>query len=155
MNIDDKHKALHAYFTRASSIREVLMRMPQVFDATHGAAAPESLRPMLLAFEAHNVLAVFYGLMFVVIEGLQDCNVKDEKLEELFASEHLDRFRRFRNAIFHFQPTFPVSAKQFDFMVEADSEKWAQSVWRELNRWFSNNVARPVLAQHAAADDEK
>ena len=146
MVIDDKLKSLHAYFVRASSMHEIVMRMPDIVASANVDGTPEELRPALALVEAHNILAVFYALMFVVIEGVQDCAVSDPALDELFRSPHLDRFRRFRNAIFHFQPAFPFSDKQAEFMVEPDSEKWAKSVWRELNRWFGDTITRPSVA---------
>jgi hypothetical protein len=77
---------------------------------------------------------VWYGLLFVVIEGYQDMKVShpSPRIDEILKDEELvDHLRRFRNAVFHFQNE-PYHDKMLDFLSLPGVEAWVDSLNQAL-----------------------
>ena len=49
---------------------------------------------MLTAMESINRLSVYYGLLYTLIEGFQECQLHDPVIDRLLASPHLVVLRR-------------------------------------------------------------
>jgi hypothetical protein len=141
MAIEFQLHALHAYYVRASAIFEDFKRLRDQEKERND--APD----LLSAFEMLSRLSVFYGLLFAVIEGFQELQISDAKLDTLLAHPNLDVLRRYRNAIFHFQADFYESMKVLEMLENDTSVAWIRSVWKELNRWFSDNLVHTTLGR--------
>ncbi len=136
-----KLSALYGYYVRASGVFQDFKR------ARDTVLLPESgeFGELLTATEAMNRLSVYYGLLYALIEGFQECQLHDPVIDRLLASPHLVLLRRYRNAIFHFQADFHKSKKIFDLLENDAIVPWLRSVWKELTRWFTDEIANPML----------
>ena len=73
-------------------------------------------------------LTVFYGLIYVVVEGYRELQLKDETIDALLTNiDFVDHLRRFRNAVFHFQKV-PLDERLVAFLAMPDSEIWIRPV---------------------------
>lgn len=139
-------RSLYSYFVRASGIHEDFKRVSKekLFPETG------AFGELATAMETTNRLSVFYGLMYVVVEGYEECGFRDAKLDALLASPHLVVLKRYRNAIFHFQRNFHSSEKILDLLESDPIVPWLRSLWKELHRWFSDEVLPPMFEMMAA-----
>ena len=143
VNLDIRWQALHFYFMRAACAREDLVR---AVETPAPPLDPPEFWGHLPLILAHNRMVTFYGLIYVVLEGLKECKVEIEALGPLLASPNYDKLRRLRNAAFHYQP-HPLHEKLAAFIDSPDSEKWISAVFSALNGWFSDNVTQPTLEE--------
>lgn len=142
---------LHFYYTRASVIRECLKgpnryrwwpflkfpaqgnlnrfleRLPVKWKAT--------FHVLLHTQDKMHLLLVFYSLLYVVIEGYQEQDVRDSKIDELLKSDNVALLKRFRNAVFHFQKDLE-SQKLLGFLEKPETELWTQQVFKAFGRFF-------------------
>jgi len=70
------------------------------------------------AMPVGTYMEYWYGGLFVVCEGWQELQLKDEVLDKLLDDPKLETLRRFRNATFHFQRDYLTSKKSG--FIEAD-----------------------------------
>jgi hypothetical protein len=113
--------APHRHWCRADAIKYVLYggRPPKK-------EIPEELRQVAELHSQFLRLEVFYSLIYVVIEGYRELSFQYEKVEVLLEqADYVDRLRRFRNAVFHYQRD-PINLKLIDFLDAKDSEKWTK-----------------------------
>lgn len=84
----------------------------------------------------HLYMSYWYASLYVVIEGWQAMNLKDDAINGLLDSPYLDLLRRYRNAVFHFQKRF--SDKRFMELMLAGEESvdWVRNVHSEFGRYF-------------------
>jgi hypothetical protein len=135
---DDPEKAAHIYrlanlhkhWLHADSIKQRI-RSPVL------GSKKSELPAELLAFgqfhSAVMALLVWYALLYVVIEGYREMGLDDPDINRLLAhADDVDRLRRLRNGIFHYQRE-PFSEKLMAFLLAGNSENWI----RDLNRAFS------------------
>ena len=94
-------------------------------------------------------VGVFYGLLYVVVEGYQDLKYQDSAIDALLKKTHYTAaLRRFRNATFHFQED-PFSPKLSEFLEAKDSEVWAKQLHVAFKTFFEKNSAYPRSSQLA------
>jgi len=143
--------SLHVYFTRASAIREDLK--PHALKARAQEDKDEFLNALWI-MEADRRLSVFYGLVYVVVEGFEELGLHDPEIDALLTDPLRDKLRRYRNAIFHFQVGLPAHEKHLEFHLDEAAPEWINRLWNALNRWFSNNVVRPFYASLPEQEEE-
>lgn len=82
-----------------------------------------------------------YSGIYLVIEGWKDLGLRDPKIDALIQSSFVDRLRLFRNATFHYQRE-PISWKHLQFFGTEDerTEEWLNELYRELERFFADNM---------------
>lgn len=86
-------------------------------------------------------LQIFYALLYVVVEGYRDLKCTDADVDALLANtEHVEAFRRFRNANFHYQED-PFSPKLVDFLHAPGSEDWSRELYGALQAFFMKNLS--------------
>ncbi len=87
-----------------------------------------------LGFTAH-----WYASLFVVVEGWEDNRFSDEVIEKLLAHSagYKDLLRRFRNAVFHYQPSL-IEPRMIDFLRSDDM--WSFTLHNEFCRFFRDWV---------------
>ncbi|QRN97569.1 hypothetical protein JRI60_00290 [Archangium violaceum] len=147
MPIPEKLAALHMSFTRASSVREVLRAQLKKVEGLPIETPDQQAVSAGEFLTGFQLMEVFYGLIFVVAEGIQAVRPEDPELASFFASPNMGLLKRYRNAIFHAQSEV-ISPKLHDFLTAEDTEKWIGALWRALNRWFSDNVVGPYHLHH-------
>ncbi|MCP3170230.1 hypothetical protein [Myxococcus qinghaiensis] len=148
MPIPEKLAALHTSYVRASSVRESLLAQLKKVDGLPSETPDQRATSTAEFLTGFHLMEVFYGLIFVVAEGLQAMYPEDQVLSPYFTSPNMGLLKRYRNAIFHAQPEV-LSLKLYDFLTAKDTEEWINGFWRVLNRWFRDNVVVPHHRHHA------
>ena len=86
---------------------------------------PENVLALADLHSAFLRIAVWYSLLYVVVEGYKELGRADARIDELLSNDPMvDALRRFRNAVFHYQED-PVGPKLMAFLQAEDSETWA------------------------------
>ena len=94
--------------------------------------SPEALRIFVDFHSVFLAMQAWYALLYVVIEGYQELDSEDARIDVLLANEdYVDALRRFRNSVFHFQKE-PLNEKLLGFISVPESENWI----RDLNTAF-------------------
>lgn len=132
--------ALHRHFVTAQAIKHVISA-----DVPVGAKTTDVLDEDLLeaakSFSTVFRLQVFYGLLFVVVEGYQEFGCHDPEVDKLLArSDLVNGLRRFRNGTFHFQPEPITTPKVEEFMDVPGSEEWTFDLYATLQAFFEENI---------------
>ena len=123
--------ALHRHWLRADAIKYVMFE---------GRASPKNIpEDSRQLGEMHSIalrLEVFYGLIYVVVEGYKKLEIRDQKVDSLLQhTEYVERLRRFRNAIFHYHKD-PLNTKLIHFMDAPDSETWIRKLYSAFEQFF-------------------
>lgn len=136
--MDPKVVALFNHWCHADAIRVfVHQKVPEV---EQDPGLPEYLAHLGEFSSSMSRLVVFYGLIYVVIEGYQELDLRESAVDTLLSNEDMvSHLRRFRNSVFHYQST-PLSNKHLDFLTADGSEKWVKELWRALDRFFQSNL---------------
>lgn len=130
--------ALHAHFVTADALDFHLRRsLDSVGGPKHKA---KSLRDFSEQFSAFRVVAVFYALIFVLIEGYREAKLADDEINGYLAdAEKVDALRRFRNATFHFQKD-PLSKKMVDFLEADLNGEWVRGLFLAFRQYFEREL---------------
>lgn len=80
-------------------------------------------------------MSLWYGSLYVVIEGWQKLKLEDKIIDDLLKSKNVDLLRRYRNGVFHFQKEYSDSRfkKLWD---EKDVVEWITKLNEEFGRFF-------------------
>lgn len=117
---------LHRYFIWANKMREEfdeLIRERGVPDAVGD------------GIEHMMYMSYWYAGTYVVVEGYEELDLSNERIDSLLQSDMLDRLRRFRNGVYHFQPDY-FDARQQELLTEKDSTPWLRELTAEFGRFF-------------------
>ncbi len=67
-------------------------------------------------------------------------NLNDIEIDRLLSqADHVERLRRFRNAIFHYQED-PISEKLMAFLLADNSENWIHELNRAFKKFFEREL---------------
>jgi len=128
---DIRLASLHRYWVTADAIK---VRM--LLDVPGDPKMPKSLQDIGQELSRVQTIIVFYGLVYVVIEGFRQLQCKDEAIEALLAEgEYVGLLRRFRNVVFHYQED-PFDARLIDFLNAKESEIWMQKLYAAFEAFF-------------------
>jgi hypothetical protein len=88
----------------------------------------------------YRTMEVWVALIYVLIEGYADLNVRDERIDALLIhTERVSALRRFRNALFH--PQRELYGKKFtDFMFTEGNDIWCVAVNAAFRAFFAREV---------------
>lgn len=101
---------------------------------------PEELKMLGQMHSALSTLSVWYGLLWVVVEGYRDLGLSDERIDALLEQEGMaDALRRFRNAVFHYQKE-PFGPKLVEFLTAKDSEVWVKELNTAFEQFFIKSL---------------
>lgn len=146
-DLDMKLVALHKHWITADAIQYHMRR-----SIGRGPEIDVRLSPDIAEFaQAHSaflMLSVWYGLLYVVIEGYQNLGLSDAPLDTLLSDlDRVSALRRFRNATFHYQED-PISKKIIEFLDAPESEIWINNVNRALKNYFESmfNIENTISA---------
>lgn len=127
MNNEIQILNLHKYFIRANRMRDLFDKLCKEYNS-------EKINKQRFDIETEIYMALWYGLLYVVIEGWERLNLKDEKIDKLLKSNNVKLLKNYRNGIFHFQKEY-YSEKHIRFITEGNnSVSWV----RELNSQFGH-----------------
>ncbi len=131
--MDQEKFTLHRYYIWANRMRA---HYDEVLDKNKGTPSIDS-EPFI---EAFMYMSIWYGLLFVVIEGWRDLKLIDSKIDMLLQSSNVDFLRLYRNSAFHFQPDY-FNHKQMAFMVSKDNPvAWVRTLNKEFGRYFLDSI---------------
>ena len=134
---DGELLSLHRYYVWANRMREH-------FDhelRRGGEAGLDSVsRDGAIDIEVAMYKSLWYGVLYVVIEGWQDLDLSDPEIDELLASPNTAKLKRYRNATFHFQRHY-WDERFLQFLREGeDTAAWARQLNRALGKYFLSTI---------------
>jgi len=98
---------------------------------------------MFLVSKGGIHMCLWYGMLYVVIEGWLEAKLSDPEIDRLLASPNVDFLKRFRNGMFHFQKDQWLSPKLSDFMdPKLGSVDWVRSLTSEFRRFLMAEMDR-------------
>ncbi len=84
-------------------------------------------------------MSIWYGLLYVVIEGWQNLKLSDAQIDNLLKSENVDLLKKYRNGTFHYQKIYDDVRFQ-KFFEKRETVNWVRSLNEEIGRWFLENL---------------
>ncbi|WP_421843206.1 hypothetical protein [Marinobacter algicola] len=127
--------ALHKHWLVADAVKEVVNVK---IGGDHG--LPEEVAEMAERLSSFSRLSVFYGLIYVVIEGYKEMKYQDDDIDALLGNEEfVGTLRLFRNSTFHYQKQ-PIPEKARKFIESEGSETWIKEVHLAFKRFFERNL---------------
>jgi hypothetical protein len=102
--------ALWNYFQFSRAIRRAFHDIAGVDPTHNGTMVLPDFRSMSQADLARNMalISYWYASLYVVIEGWQELQLADAKIDAILLRIDLDTLRRFRNAVFQYQRAFDL-----------------------------------------------
>lgn len=92
------------------------------------------------AASGFGMIQVWYGLLFVVIEGYRELRLTDQAVDALLAEEiYVEALRRLRNATFHYQQD-PFTSKLWDYLFAPESETWIRRLNHAFREFFERSL---------------
>ena len=129
--------ALHRYFIWGNRLR---MHFRAV-----GGKLPHRDRDLSPEESAAYCYASFWlGELYVVVEGWQELGLLDSTIDNLLTSPFVDRLRRYRNGVFHFQKEYfdPRLATVLD--EPGEFLDWAAALNKAFSHYFLRRFAGAV-----------
>jgi hypothetical protein len=73
-------------------------------------------------------MQIWYGMLFVVVEGWEQSGLRDPEIEQLLTdADHVTKLRNFRNAVFHYQKQF-LPVKQEGLFADQATVDWVTNL---------------------------
>jgi hypothetical protein len=150
---------LHRYFIWANRLRDSLLDTIEAQGPcpdTHPEMSEEEREATEMQARSWFLPVFFFGSywlasLYVVVEGWQEIGLDDPEVSKLLDEEFLQRLRRHRNAVLHYQPKY--LDRRVETMFTENSGSWigqARSLHDALSRFFlewflnrSGNTADP------------
>jgi hypothetical protein len=99
----------------------------------------------LLYTKSGLFMQVWYGMLFVVVEGWEQSGLSDPEIEQLLANaEYVTKLRNFRNAVFHYQKQF-LPVKQEGLFADRAIVEWII----QLSDAFERKLLQAMKAESA------
>lgn len=138
--------ALHKYFLNADFLRDVFIRRIKGDESPAATDAVTSMDDMI-------AMSLWYATVYVVIEGWRNTKLADPEVDALLAGSHVERLRRFRNQMFHYQREYD-NPKLLEFLGQDDADARAATDWikrthaalgRAIERAVENRLGHKTL----------
>ncbi|MXG92062.1 hypothetical protein [Nocardioides flavescens] len=113
--------ALHNYFLNADFLRDLFMKRIKRNQS------PSDVNPVT-AMDDLIAMSLWYATVYVVMEGWREAKLSDPEVDELLADRHVERLRRFRNQVFHYQRAYD-NPKLLEFLGADDADAHAATDW--------------------------
>jgi hypothetical protein len=127
--MDDLHiYALHRYYLQANQMR---VHFDSYLKLNKGSVTWESPERLYLSL----YMGLWYGSLYVVVEGWKELGLADLVVDELLTSPHVELLNRYRNGVFHYQKAYH-DGRFLDFMKQPDTPGWVRSLHAEFGRYF-------------------
>lgn len=102
---------------------------------------PQELVAIAQVHSSFLRIAVWYSLLYVVVEGYRDLKLADTHINVLLANEQMtSALRRFRNAVFHYQED-PIGPKLIVFLESKESETWVAQLHSAFKLFFEKALS--------------
>lgn len=120
--------ALHRYFLQANKMRA---HYYELMERDGAARVDDDAWP-----EQFLHMCLWYGCLFVVVEGWSELGLSDPEIESLLASPNVALLKRFRNGVFHYQRDY-WDERFVGFIGEGvASVDWVRALNRAFGRYF-------------------
>ena len=135
-------QSLHRYFIWANQMRAHYYDLvPKI------ANDPSPDRFSAEVIKADLYMSLWYGELYVVIEGWKELGLSDRAVDALLASPNVDLLKRYRNGAFHFQKNY-FDERFLEFIRDGkDAAAWVD----DLNRAFGDYFIRRFSQQQTAS----
>jgi len=88
-------------------------------------------------------MCLWYGMLYVVVEGWRDAKLSDPEVDRLLASPNTKLLKLFRNGMFHFQTDHWVPNKFSEFFEPKNKTvEWVHALTTELRRYLLTEMKR-------------
>jgi len=126
---DDPVFVLHRYYLQAILTRQLFEQMMTRYPSPPGIASEDFIN-------LQTSMGLWYGALYAVVEAWRDyVKPSDPTVDQLIADPKTDKLRKYRNAVFHYQPDY-FSPKMLEAMQEPDFVPWVTLLHKELGRYF-------------------
>ena len=130
MSPDDPVNILHRYFIWANKMRTH-------FDDILERYGKRKINEHSFGIESMMYMSLWYGLLYVVIEGWKMLKLNDSVINSLLKSPNTDLLKKYRNAVFHFPKTHKYLDQRFEnFYKEKATVDWVRKLNFEFGRYF-------------------
>jgi hypothetical protein len=140
--------SLHRYFTWCAEMREHYQQVGMQVSPTPSFFEKEN------AGRAFMYLSYWQAGLFVVSEGWKDLKLSDTEVDALLKSPHLEKLKRFRHGVYHYQPGYFDQRFMGAFVAGEDFAEWAESLMlafaRYFDAWIENQIAAFPAVEPAA-----
>ncbi len=131
---DNPVNILHRYFIWANKMRTH-------FDETLEKHSNQQNNEHQFGIESMIYMSLWYGLLYVVIEGWKSLKLGDATIDELLRSPNTDLLKCYRNASFHYPKKRKYHDERFEnFFKESTTVEWVRKLNSEFGRYFFNTL---------------
>ncbi|WP_100809981.1 MULTISPECIES: hypothetical protein [unclassified Microbacterium] len=113
--------SLHKYFLNADFQRDVFMKR-----VTRERSPGEV--DFVTALDDQIAMSFWYATVYIVIEGWRKAGLADSDVDLLLSDDRVDRLRRFRNQVFHYQREYD-NPRLLEFLGTGDDDAQAATQW--------------------------
>ncbi|MGB9722005.1 MAG: hypothetical protein ACPL28_11080 [bacterium] len=86
--------------------------------------------------ELFMYMSLWYGVLYVVIEGWRELRLRDKIIDSLLMSSNVNLLRRYRNAVFHFQKDY-YDERFMEFITKGKNcVEWVRNLHEQFGRFF-------------------
>jgi hypothetical protein len=137
--------SLHRYYIWANQMR--VLFDDKLKGARHGALEAVR-RDGTIDIEIAMYMSLWYGCLYVVVEGWKECGFHEHEVDSLLTSPNVELLKRFRNGAFHYQKHY-WDERFLAFIRAGDATaSWVRALNTALGRFFlrtmSDNSTAPL-----------
>jgi hypothetical protein len=131
---------LFRYFMAASLMsQEFYKHLGDPKDTTPHGGDPRAF----MISKAGLKMCLWYGMLYVVVEGWNESGLLDPEVDRLLASPNTKLLRRFRNGMFHFQTDHWLPGKFSEFFdPQNKTVEWVRALTAELRRCLMEEMKK-------------
>jgi len=130
--MDNQINTLHRYFIWGNAMRTH-------FDELLDIHSKNKIDQRRFDIESMMYMSIWYGILYVVIEGWRSLRLTDNKIDLLLKSPNVKLLKNYRNGVFHFQKKY--WDKRFEnFYREASTVQWVRELNLEFGRYFLEHL---------------
>jgi hypothetical protein len=109
-------------------------RMRTEFDTVLGRS--DEMEPARFLIESQMYMSLWYGMLYVVVEGWKDLSLEDTAIDALLDSQNISLLKRYRYGVFHFQRRY-FDQRFLDLIDSGENVvEWIRNLNNELDRFF-------------------
>jgi hypothetical protein len=80
--------------------------------------------------------SVWYGMLYVVVEGIRRLKINDSRINRLLRSRNTYLLEGFRHSVFHYQEKY-YDPRFENFLRKKSTDKWVRRLHFEIGRYFN------------------
>jgi hypothetical protein len=100
------------------------------------------------------ILCYWLAGLYVVSEGWQELKLSDPEVDALLKSPHVEKLKRFRHGVYHFQPDYFDKRFMDALALGDDFSEWAKSLMLAFARYFDAWIKGQTAALSAFSGAE-